>query len=53
MDKTAKFLLAAIAAGLWLNLAIPLFSPANALTDMISVYVAAIYNGTCVNHKIC
>jgi hypothetical protein len=53
MDKTTKTLLAIIAAALWLNLAMPLFRPANAASDMIQTYLAAIYNGTCINRKIC
>jgi hypothetical protein len=47
-------LLAAIAAGLWFNLATTLLKPSTGNAQgAMEMYVAAIYNGTCVNHKIC
>ncbi len=54
MDRVTKLLLAAIALGLWANLAIPVLKPtASYAQSQIDLYVAGIYNGTCVNHKIC
>jgi hypothetical protein len=58
MDKTAKILLAAIAIGLWVNIAVIVFRPvaANAQNDDLSgiaTNVQKIENGTCTNLKIC
>lgn len=54
MDRITKLLLAVIAGGLWANLAIPLLNPvASKAQASMELYVAAIYNGTCPNHKIC
>jgi hypothetical protein len=45
MDRTTKALLAIVAAGLWTNVAIPLFHP--------TLHLSSIANGTCTNRKIC
>jgi hypothetical protein len=55
-DRTTKILLGLIAIGIWANLLIsPSHHVASALaaSSQMEMYVAAIYNGTCVNHKIC
>lgn len=53
IDRSTKIILVIIAAGLWGNIAAPIFRPTAAMADQMEMYVAAIYNGTCVNHKIC
>lgn len=53
VDRYTKIILGLIAAGLWANIAAPIFRSTPALADQLEMYVAAIYNGTCVNHKIC
>ena len=54
MDRMTKLLLALIAAGLWMNLAVPMLKPTGVSAQgAMEMYVAAIYNGTCVNRKIC
>lgn len=53
IDRSSKIILIVIAAGLWANIAAPIFRPTVAMADQMEMYVAAIYNGTCVNHKIC
>jgi hypothetical protein len=57
-DRTTKILLAAIAVGLWANLAYGLLRPISAAAQSqelssIAFNLSAIYNGTCVNRKIC
>jgi hypothetical protein len=52
-DKITKLLLAAIAAGLWANVAA---SPARAQADpwlSIARDVSAIASGTCANQSLC
>jgi hypothetical protein len=57
--NTDKALLMIVAAGLWINIAIPLFHPtgANAQNDQelnkIVLHVSSIANGTCTNRRIC
>lgn len=53
MDLSSKIIFAAIAAALWINIATPIVRPSAASADQMEMYVAAIYNGTCVNRKIC
>lgn len=61
LDRTSKIILAAIAAGLWANAALPILKPgtASAQIDINSVIsridesVAKIARGACSNSKIC
>jgi len=60
MDRTSKIVLAAIAAGLWANLAMFLLQPPSANADdtnyllrSIDRNLSGIYRGSCFNHKIC
>lgn len=53
MDRSSKVIFAAIALGFWANVAAPIFRPTAAMADPLEMHVAAIYNGTCVNRKIC
>lgn len=65
VDRTTKVLLLLIALGLWVNALAPMFRPvpvvaaspgqeaiAHAVND-IAHDVHAIYNGICLNEKIC
>lgn len=56
-DRSTKILLAAIAAGLWLNAATALIRPAVAQDSntlhSIARDVSAIAMGVCVNGKLC
>ena len=57
-DRTTKIILAAIALGLWANVALPLLRPTPAraadyeVTEILNA-VNNIANGVCVNRKIC
>lgn len=58
IDRTGKIILAAIAAALWLNLAMPLFSTrANADPEShlrnIEMILQNLTSGTCINRKLC
>jgi hypothetical protein len=59
MDKTSKIILAAIAAGLWANVAVALLHSTPARADenfelmQIDQAVGSIALGACVNPKIC
>jgi hypothetical protein len=57
-DRTMKVLLAVIALGIWANVLVPVFKAVPAVAQgnelsKINLNLAAIYNGTCANHKIC
>jgi hypothetical protein len=60
-DGTSKILLAVIALGIWANAILIVLTPSSSVAQMaqmaqlgpISSYLAAIYKGTCPNHKIC
>jgi hypothetical protein len=57
-DGTSKVLLAVIALGIWANAILIVLTPSSSVAQIsalssISSYVAAIYKGTCPNHKIC
>jgi hypothetical protein len=65
MDKTTKILLAAIAIGLWANVALPLFRPTAALAQSDELTTIArsvsllardldrIARGLCQNTRLC
>ena len=59
IDRTTKFLLVAVALGLWLNIGLTIMRPAPAAAQdtaqlsQLENYVAEIANGVCVNRKIC
>ena len=59
MDRASKVLLMIVAAGLWINIAVPFFRPvaANAQYDQelnkIVLHISSIANGNCTNRKIC
>jgi hypothetical protein len=59
MDKTTKFLLALVTAGLWANVAALTLQPAVAeeqaikQESMVEKYVKGMYFGQCPNQKIC
>jgi len=60
MDRSSKILLALIAIGLWANLVVSVTgtsraeaSSADVALQNIRFFVAAIYNGTCANHRLC
>jgi type II secretory pathway component PulM len=60
IDRTTKILLGMIALGLWAHLVWWLFQPmvanaqnADSILRSIDSHLSAIYNGVCINHKIC
>jgi hypothetical protein len=60
MDRTTKILLAAIAIGLWANIAAFFLQPlkanaqgAESILRSIDSHLSSIYNGICINRKIC
>ena len=63
IDRTTKLLLHAIAIGLWMNVGSQWLRPVSVhaaveqlqSSDLISIerYLRSIYNGTCLNGKIC
>jgi hypothetical protein len=58
MDRTSKLIMAAIAAGLWANFAVSILRPSPAAAQSLQLNeiasnLNAIYNGICLNHKIC
>lgn len=63
MDRTTKLLLAAIAAGLWVNAAGSLVRPAEAdfytlrsidkNIALIQSDINSIYSGNCMNRRLC
>jgi hypothetical protein len=57
-DRMTKLLLGAIAIGLWANLTVEVLRPTGASAQanpslQILNLLSGIYNGTCVNRKIC
>jgi hypothetical protein len=59
-DKMTKILLGTIALGLWANVTVAILRTPianaqgnNPALQAIQVNLAGIYNGTCVNRKIC
>lgn len=61
MSRATQIILAALAAGLWMNAAAMLLRPSPAQAQVggdfslsqISQVMQAIGNGTCANHKLC
>lgn len=62
IDRTTKVLLALIAFGIWLNIALPIYRPSVAVAQdfqtpafisSIASYVQQIATGTCLNHRLC
>ena len=60
MDRSSKLILAALALGLWTNIAILMRpTPASAqdsaaqMLEQLTRDVRSIYNGTCLNRRLC
>lgn len=59
LDRTTKIIMAAIALGLWANALIPVLKPqpaaasAESSLSNIERYTGGLYNGVCLNRKLC